>query len=124
MTHYEDLTPYVYSEPEERLLNVGWLSKGHDYRTGVAPEGLVGTLKRLARDPCNVFRGIHFCELCPSFEEAQEYVCRDGLFLGSGEVRIRPSAGKGYVSPVLVVHYIEVHQYLPPEEFIRAVFSI
>ncbi len=120
MTYYEDLTPYSYSETEEKYLNVGWLSPEHAYVQGDPSDNLIESLKELARSPCNVFRGIHFCELCPSFDAAQEYVHRDGLFLGSGEIRIHSSRGVNYAAPVMIVHYIEVHQYLPPEEFVRA----
>ena len=46
-----------------------------------------------------------------------------GDTMGNGEIRVAGSAGVVYVAPVLVAHYVEVHNYCPPEEFIVAVIS-
>lgn len=124
MTHYDDLSPYTYSNAEgAEMLNVGWLSDGFEYRKGSPPSGFLTALKRLAKNPQNVFRGIHFCEICPSFEKAQESVYSDDLFLGSGEIRVIGTNGSVYVAPVSIIHYVEAHDYLPPKDFIDAVFG-
>ena len=34
-----------------------------------------------------------------------------------------PGAGFLYIAPSLVLHYIDAHQYLPPDEFIKAVLD-
>jgi len=39
---------------------------------------------------------------------------------GNGEIRVA-DAGIVYAAPVLVVHYIEEHDYLPPTQFLKAV---
>jgi hypothetical protein len=40
---------------------------------------------------------------------------------GNGEIRVFGANGITYVAPVLVVHYIAVHDYLPPKEFVDTV---
>jgi hypothetical protein len=41
--------------------------------------------------------------------------------VGNGEIRVRALDGKIYVAPVLILHYIGRHQYLPPGVFLEAV---
>ncbi|NJQ16050.1 DUF7919 family protein [Streptomyces bohaiensis] len=119
MTHYEDLTPYEYDdEPLPGGVNIGWLSKQHPYRHGRTPEGLVEALAHLAKDSKNRYRGYHHCELCSSFEEAEQSARREGLFMGNAEIHIPGGSGITYVAPTLIVHYVEAHEYLPPDAFI------
>jgi hypothetical protein len=39
---------------------------------------------------------------------------------GTGEIRVSSTNGVTYVAPVLIVHYVVGHAYLPPEEFVDA----
>lgn len=105
------------------MRNVGWLSREHAYPTGSAPEGLVDALAMLARDAVNVHRGMHFCDLCPDFRTAREHTSRGDVFIGSGEIRVTDSGGTTYASPAMIVHYVEHHGYLPPEEYCKAVLG-
>jgi hypothetical protein len=41
--------------------------------------------------------------------------------LGNGEIIVKGEDGRRYAAPTLILHYIEAHHYLPPEEFIQAV---
>ncbi len=38
---------------------------------------------------------------------------------GNGEIRITAASGTTYVAPVLILHYVVAHGYLPPQEFIE-----
>jgi hypothetical protein len=40
---------------------------------------------------------------------------------GNGEVWITAAVGATYAAPVLIVHYIDAHAYLPPASFVEAV---
>jgi hypothetical protein len=40
---------------------------------------------------------------------------------GNGEIRVTATNGINYVAPVLILHYVGAHEYLPPKEFIDAV---
>jgi hypothetical protein len=44
--------------------------------------------------------------------------------MGNGEIRVTSAAGITYVAPVLVLHYVVAHGYLPPQEFIDAVIEL
>jgi hypothetical protein len=126
--YFPDFSHYVYGRefPESHILNVGWLSKEHAFKRGPSPEWLVIRLRDRIAAPVNLFRGSHACEFCP---EPPTKTLPGGIkiadhpkhTLGNGEIRVRALDGKIYVAPVLICHYVECHQYLPPSEFIEAV---
>jgi hypothetical protein len=127
---FADLTPYEYGYemPRRNILNVGWLGRGHAFPMGAVPDTLVGALRRLIRSPENLYRGYHRCEFCPDPPVVVSPTGRrmsnpPGETMGNGEIRVAGLEGVIYVAPVLVAHYVEVHDYRPPEEFIRAVLS-
>jgi hypothetical protein len=125
--HYPDLSPYSYgrTDPAPNILNVGWLSREHEYVQGLAPAGLLPVLKRLIKTPVNLYRGYHYCEFCP---EPRIALSPTGLrifdgapeSLGNGEIRVVAGDGTVLVAPVLIAHYIEAHGYLPPPQFTTA----
>jgi hypothetical protein len=130
MAYYKDLSRYEYSDERgERagsaapLLNVGWLAEGHEFLRGDVPGGFVEALLELAKDTVNVYRGMHFCDFCPTFQEARKNVRFRDVFIGSGEVHVRGGEGRVYVAPALVVHYVADHGYQPPREFVDAVLA-
>jgi hypothetical protein len=136
MAYYEELSPYAYSDDADEpgragegegfgapLLNVGWLAAGHEFPLGEVPEGFVDALLELAKDPVNVYRGMHFCDFCRTFQEARENVRFRDVFIGSGEVHVRGGEGHVYAAPALVVHYVADHGYRPPREFVDAVLA-
>jgi hypothetical protein len=129
--YFPDLTPYAYgrTEPQANVLNVGWLSAAQPFPVGIPDERLVRALRRLVASPVNLYRGLHDCEFCPT---PPMKMLADGLripdppreTMGTGEIRV-VAAGRGitYVAPVLVLHYVIAHGYLPPQEFIDAVID-
>ncbi|MER7397608.1 hypothetical protein ABT381_19105 [Streptomyces sp. NPDC000151] len=106
------------------MLNVGWLSREHDYQKKETPEGLVKALAKLAENSVNVQRGMHFCELCPSFQVARENTSWNDTFIGSGEIHVTSSRGVTYAAPAMIVHYVDSHSYSPPEDFCTAALQI
>jgi hypothetical protein len=42
---------------------------------------------------------------------------------GNGEIRITASNGITYVAPILILHYVVAHGYLPPQEFVDAAIN-
>lgn len=111
--YYQDLTPYVYDgrPPRPCLLNVGWLDKSACFPNGIASERFVRTLSRLCEAPVRAARGIHGCPFCPG----------PHIATGNAEIRVLGSDGTVYAAPTLILHYVVVHHYLPPPEFIDAV---
>jgi hypothetical protein len=116
MPSYADLTPcdYFGSEAANALFFVGWLSRDAEFNRGQTPAGVYERLKEFALDPWQPIAagGSHGCELCQHSPEARGSA---NLFIPSGE--------KIYVTPELIVHYINAHQYLPPDEFCAAVLN-
>jgi hypothetical protein len=89
--------------------------------------------------PVAQMRGRHECEFCwsqlpqPSDKASLLAALRDHdnrvwrserngetLFLGSAEIRVFGSDELIYAAPTLIYHYISIHHYKPPEEFLRA----
>ncbi len=128
MTYFEDLSPYTYHKAEtaENIVNIGWLSVGNKLPTGMIDIKLLHKLKILASQPVNLYKGHHYCDFCPPKKNerterkfvrnrAKDHPC------GNGELRIKSENGITYVAPTLIIHYIEAHHYLPPEEFLNII---
>jgi hypothetical protein len=114
VTYRQDLSTRVLVWRGERVRAIGWLEGNHSYRRGAVPASFVDRLKqhvRSAYQPVKIW-GWHDCTLCP----------RDGAARGASNVMI-PTPELLYIAPGMVVHYIEDHDYHPPEEFIEAVLA-
>jgi hypothetical protein len=130
MTYFSDRYPYAYGRScHPGVVHVGWLDNVHPYPKGTVDAKLIERMKLLAFNPVELYRGKHICELCvepadlvktklpnrvgldPSCSWAQWVNQRSG----NGEIRV---SGERIVfaAPVLIVHYIEAHNYLPPSE--------
>lgn len=114
MAYYEDLTPYNYTHYCEKELNVGWLQKDQPFLIGETPDGFLNKLKLFAQDEFLIHdtMGFHECEFCEN-KNADS----------SNELRVVGIDGIFYAAPFLIVHYVENHKYLPPQEFIHAVLN-
>jgi hypothetical protein len=148
MAYFPDLSPYAYGHADHpNVVHVGWLDGLHDYPRGTVPPHLIEKLKRLAKHPVELYRGLHDCELCPkdrspdlhpemrsngeiritvrTFPEADEVEASATLLptraTESGAILYRQIT---YAAPVLIVHYIEAHGYLPPTEFMKALEAV
>ena len=124
MAWYEDLSNFGHSPYDEKnyfkvwhpslLRAVGWLESGKTYSTGVIDAQILRRLSEScanAWEPCH-FWGYHRCDLCGG---EQGPLGVNNLFI--------PGDSFLYVSPELIIHYIEVHQYAPPAEFCAAVLA-
>lgn len=114
MADFADLQPCNYFPIEtDRLLAVGWLERDSNFTTGAVDEQFFVKLQALCREAWQpvVFGGMHACSLC-QFDPPRFYL---NVFV--------PYAGYIHVAPVAVVHYVSVHWYKPPQEFIDAVMS-
>jgi hypothetical protein len=128
---YEDLSNYCYylKTPVSTVRNVGWLDKGKPYKTGTVPVDFLTKLSsiilgnNIVDTQVNRIRSAHPCALsdCGSLE------IMDGErseTLGAAEIWI-PSCEGGvfFASPSMIYHYVEKHDYLPPQEFVAAVVA-
>lgn len=101
------------------LRAVGWLESGHAYNRGPTPIDLVERIGALVDKAERVFqqyhfRGLHDCTLCKPGD-------RDAHLLRSHINLLIPSEHVVFACPAGIVHYLSVHSYLPPHDFVDAV---
>jgi hypothetical protein len=122
MTYYRDLTDYEHHSAFYRpgIKNVGWLGVGHEFDTAAPTEELLSRLWGFCKTSVAQTRGIHECEFCPG--QSSYFAERNGerLLLGTAEIRVFSKTDGFYAAPTLVYHYVKVHKYRPPDEFIHA----
>jgi hypothetical protein len=112
--HIPDLSTKTYREEAHKgvyAVSVGWLGKKVTSRGKVAPE--IMEMLRHCRKECyreDGYLGYHTCEICGRAEFHGEF------WIEVGCIR--------YVLPVGVLHYIEVHGYCPPTEFLTDIEEI
>ena len=85
---------------------------------------VIEKLKQLATRPTELYRGFHVCELCShpkGLSPEQDWEWGKSR-ASNGEIRVILGSTT-YAAPLLIVHYIQEHGYLPPEEFLRAVIE-
>ena|GEM_PF-1067174 len=128
MAHYDDLTEYIYKERFKRQgsLNVGWLALGKNFDQKPASKEFLDKLWRICTVSVARTRGFHFCELCPASDsEVIQELTRDGerLVLGTAEIRVFGTGDVIFAAPNLIFHYVSVHHYDPPAEFVAAVLN-
>jgi hypothetical protein len=89
---------------------VGWLCRYFPFSKGPTSTVFRQRLQDLCWSPSRLTRGCHQCEFC-SGQAA----------VGNGEIDVRGHDRKIYVAPAMVIHYVEAHEYCPPDVFIQAV---
>jgi hypothetical protein len=135
VTYFPDYSPYAYGHGSHPgVVHVGCLDNVHSYSKGAVDARLIEKMKFLVSKPVELYRGIHICELCaeppdlvktnlpnpvvidPNCARARWVAQRSS----NGEIRVSRE-GIIFAGPVLIVHYIEAHNYLPPTEFLKTV---
>lgn len=129
MTYFADLSECTYFGKEfaEKLRAVGWLDGNEVYSKGEVSEAFFERLCELLKNPWNPvdFCGVHQCDFC-QFSQEFEGISRyknDVIKRTSCANLFIPGDGFIYVAPELIAHYIDEHNYSPPEEFCRAVMK-
>lgn len=128
--------PSPQGQASASLLAVGWLSSQAEYSRGPVDSDFLQKLLTLLVDPWEParFRGYHDCEFCRYPGPKTIHHWRDvgpHQPIGSGCVEIRlgarnlfvPGGGVVYAAPSLIAHYLDAHEYCPPEEFCKAVLA-
>lgn len=112
--HIPDLSHNCYLSSGKSLRAIGWLEGNHSFTKGPVGELAIERLREHLQQPfVNIDScGSHRCSLCES-PAAPE---------GNGEL-IVPSEKLCFVAPTLISHYVEVHRYQPPAEFIQALLA-
>ena len=120
MTYFVDLTPYQYFRSQQPAVNVGWLDAGQSFVTWSDYAEIADFAVALAMWCANLkahrmqTRGWHVCPLCSDHVLTKPH--------GSAEIRV-VGRERDYAAPTLISHYVLMHQYRPPQEFIDAVLE-
>ena len=75
--------------------------------------------------PCSYFEeGYHSCGFC-RFSRGPTHLQYNNLVLGTGRNNLFVPApeSKVFVAPSLIAHYIDAHDYQPPQAFQQAVLA-
>lgn len=125
MAYFADLTRYEYFRLKEPGIvhNIGWLDATHEFPTGPIDPEIVARLEKISCYSTNQSRGIHFCELCSPPCVAIHRLTDKALYLGSAEIRVFSPDGEIFAAPTMLLHYITVHNYLPPPVFLKAALT-
>lgn len=127
MAYFPDMTSYSYGSSDaieggRDDLNVGWLSRDHEFTRGSVPPGLVESLLICVTRRVRLYRGFHSCEFCDVGVATMNIDGRE-MLLGNGEIRVRGADHRWYTAPTLVAHYVDCHQYQPPSGFVDGVIA-
>jgi hypothetical protein len=98
------------------VLMVGWLSGRRPFPRGAVPDAFLSALKAHAADAWQlaVSGGVHDCEFCPPEGPfTRENTCNSDIWI--------PDRNVIYRAPRLIVHYIQHHEYRPPDPYMDAV---
>lgn len=112
MPYFPDFSPYAGSILcLPGTVNIGWLDELHAFPVWTTGPEFRHRLQQLCQSAiCNRTAGFQMCPLC------KNGVC------GNGEVHLVGRNGAIFAAPQMIAHYVTVHQYCPPLEFIAAVF--
>ena len=135
LNHHEDLSSYKYGMtltiPEVK--NIGWIDKNQQFNMGDVSPDFVQKLKELIfnsdEGPCNILvnelRGSYDCPVCEKHEIKISNE-NDYFILGSSELWVPDNRSEEHYFATfgLIIHYIEDHQYQPPQDFIEAVLAL
>jgi len=114
------------------VVHVGWLDNVHPYPKGTVDPRLIDKMRLLICQPVELYRGVHICELCTERSNLLKKTLPNKVVLdpewarwadqrsSNGEIRVSEN-GIVFAAPVLIVHYIEAHGYLPPAQFLKVV---
>ena len=96
-------------EHTRTLVKIGWLDIDQPFNRGILPDGFIDKLKSVRT--CKHQKGSHVCPFCENSKS-------------SSSIRIRIGDYDYYDSPQMIIHYVEEHSYLPPQEYIDEVMKL
>jgi hypothetical protein len=114
MSYFPDMGCESLVASGDHIRAIGWLHPDYTYTKGEVPAQFLARLKAFVSRSGDsaealyfgAFGGFHTCEFC-------------GQAHGIGNFGV-PSGDLLFVAPEMVVHYIEQHDYRPPDEFVAA----
>ncbi len=125
MSWYPDLSSQTMVASGDHVRAVGWLSSDQPFQQGEISSEFMSKLDEFVRlagrsaDALSfpAFGGWHECEFCEPPADPRALGPR-----GYGNFGV-PDGDVLYVAPELVAHYVRVHSYQPPAEFVTAIMN-
>jgi hypothetical protein len=125
MSWYPDLSTQTMVASGDHVRAIGWLSSDQPFPQGEVSAEFMSKLDEFVRlAPRSsealsfpAFGGWHECEFCERPSDPRALGPR-----GYGNFGV-PDGGVLYIAPELVAHYVRVHGYQPPAEFVGAVMA-
>jgi hypothetical protein len=124
MAYFDDLSRYAYHgaafyRPDTK--NIGWLDPRHEFPKATPTGEVLDLIWEYCKISVAQMRGEHECEFCTSeIRRDINLARRNGqkLLLGSSEIRVFGKGETIYAAPTLIYHYVSIHHYKPPNEFV------
>src|SRR5262245_35516631 len=103
------------------MVAVGWLARDCSFSRGPVTAAFQHKLEALFEDPyCPVsFLGSHLCEFCAPITAHPH----DHSYPNGSANLLVPGIDAIYACPSLIMHYVDAHEYQPPERFVSAVLA-
>lgn len=126
MTYYEDLSPCDYfGQSWSHLVAIGWLESNREYVRGEVSTEFFKSLIELLVNPWQpvVASGVQRCNFC-RFSGGPGKLQFGGITVRIGVANLFvPEEHQVFVAPSLIAHYIDSHEYAPPNKFQQAVLA-
>src|SRR5262245_11197055 len=114
MSWFPDMGTVTMIDAGDHVRAIGWLSSSHPFAQGDVPAKVRARLRAFVAQSSisgkalgwGAYMGVHRCELCDQFSSHGEFGVPDGALL--------------FVAPVMIEHYVKLHRYRPPDEFMTA----
>lgn len=100
--------PYAGNRVE---VKIGWLDDGIPYNKGDVSNIFLDKLKSI--NPRIRTKGWHTCPFCGNARSSTQFI-----------IPIEGEKNTFYDAPYMIIHYIEEHDYKPPQEFINSVLNL
>ena len=126
MAVYDDFSKYEFNNKKlDNVINIGWLGEIGSFQQGNVSEEFIMNLWEYYKCPIFSSRKVYYNEKLDGYWKFFTAVFNGRkIGLGSSEIRIiDKEKGVIYASPNLLIHYIVNHNYLPPQEYIKAVIE-
>jgi hypothetical protein len=111
--------------PSATVLAVGWLDVEHPFPQTQPSDIFLDALFDACGMQVRRTRGFHVCTFCSRPAIGPIQVERKGkqIFLGTAEIRVVSDQQKTFAAPTLIFHYVDIHHYAPPQEFVDAILG-
>lgn len=131
--YFADMTPYgrlIAPYTLSGVFNVGWIDVKTRFPTGEVPVRFVELLRKII---CEAREGDFNALVEPIRESPSCEICGDlklqdsrGWLIPNAELWIPADnkMTKVYASPVTILHFVEIHKYQPPQEYIDTVLNL